>query len=112
MDERLGKIKEEQVNQIANYETKNNNLNGLNEANSQSNSKDFLTYNTSPDDYRNYRCAFPNFSFTPSSRPNITDNYPLNNYNPYHIFPTMSKNLDVNDGDQNIEKESSLEDEE
>ncbi len=113
MDESLGEKKEEQINQIGNFETKNNNLNEIYVTNSQSGNNDSFKFYTCPDDYSHYRSSFifNNYSFTPFSRPSIGENYSINYFAPagyQHVFPTIKENFDVNES-KDLEKSTEKE---
>jgi hypothetical protein len=83
IDESIGSKKKEQVTQIANLETKHNNLNEISDQNSSK-----TRFYTTPDDFYGYRSMYPyaNFSFTPQSG----TGYPYENYGMgFPMFPTI-----------------------
>jgi hypothetical protein len=118
VDESVGSKKEEQVNQISNLETKNNNLNEIyiSSANAQPCYNDSFKFYTCPDDFSQYRSSylFNNYSFTPYSPPCINENFMMNYYNPggFPIFPTMGGHKGTIDQDESKDRDSSKEKEE
>ncbi len=94
MDESVGTMKKEHINQIGNFETKNNNLNEINENNDTHLSDDSskLKFRTNPEDINLYRSTYNNnFTFTPQSQLNLNEPYMggnmMHNYPPN--FPTI-----------------------